>query len=147
MSVNSLAQPQFVSSGNISPARVVVRSATVARTAAQGAAATTTPIGLSVNAVKFSNNPFDGTAYSYTAVSGDVIPYVGEGSVGYATSGAAIASGDLGKPLVCTTGGKVITATPLDAGTLSYTIGYPLATASDADELIPVLISIGPIFL
>ena len=145
MSVNSLAQPQFVSSGNISPARVVVRSATVARTAAQGAAATTTPIGLSVNAVKFSNNPFDGTAYSYTAVSGDVIPYVGEGQIGYATSGAAISA--LGKPLVCTTGGKVITATPLDAGTLSYTIGYPLATASAADELIPVLVSIGPIFL
>jgi len=139
--VNQLAQNTYIASGNIRPARILIPSQTVVRSAAEAGAATTRPIGVSLNGYKFTNSIYDGSVYAYTAVANDPIPYAGPGSVALVLVGATSVT-DLRLPVGATTDGACIPLTPIaGAGTVNYTIGYPLQTGVAGDL---ILVAVNP---
>jgi len=138
--VNQGTTNTYIASGNIRPARILVRSASVARSAAEAVDTTTVPIGVSLNSYKFTNSIYDGSVYAYTAVANDPIPYAGRGQVAIVTAGAAIT--DLSLPVGSDSAARAVSITPTDEGTVAYALGYPLSLASAAGDLI--LVDINP---
>ena len=138
-SVNQLSLPTYIASGNIRPARILTTSSGTARSCAEATAATAPLLGVAKNSAKFSPSIYDGSVYAYIAVANDPVPYDGLGQVSIVVAGDVIS--DLNKPVTSDSAGRAVTVTPIaGAGTVNYTLGYPLATAAAAGDLIPVLI-------
>lgn len=134
-----LPRPVKIAGGNITPARILALSATKDQVVVASNA--TTPVcGVALNATKYPPGSTEDNTYLQT--SGFAVPYYGEGDICWVMAGAAIT--DFRTPLVSDGSGRAITATTITGSSSvhTYTIGYPLAAASAAGELIPVQIKL-----
>ena len=142
MPVISLPRPVKIAAGNISPSRIIIQAAGDPDNVTQGAGATSKPVGVALPATKYPPGSTEDNGYA--AVSGDQLPYYGEGDLCYVEAGATAIT-DFTIPLVCDANGRAVPASTIanwGTGSLAlntWTIGYPLkATSGNAGELVPV---------
>ena len=146
LGINLLPLVQYVAGENITPARVLALKANTVQTVEMANDSQDLPfVGLSDNRYKYMLGSLAQAGVPYTAQTGDAVPYLGIGSVGWAVAGAAIS--DLSVPLTSDATGRVVSATlpPADDGQVQI-VGYPIDKATAANQLIRVRVQPSTIY-